>query len=719
MKKILAACSALLAASAAAADVRAGNVQDGTAELIFSYENPEAEKVSLVGDFNGWNMEADAMENDGGTWTLSLRIPAGSSVTYKFVADGNWISDPNAPDSDDDGFGGKNGVVTVTADGKIGKPIPKAKPREQHVEFHTWTNIGFQNCWTTAKNGGEEYSGDFSEDSAGLGFKSYWKFTGNATPSVPIFLELATAENESFSNIYEKGSLSWGDGFRDFALGLFSPISYANDGTSADLDDDDGDLSYLGHLKFGISSPYVKYTMGWKYAGLPGHTSANWTTVDPEWEAGYEAKGGFGHLETGEKLSSLLSDATGGALKVNAAISLNRSADRKGRRFGLYSWISADILRKHYIDFQYNGAYGDTNERAFDDIVEADLIAGYKGAFGPLTVKANALANFYGNSKSTGENGKVVRYDPDSPDVGGVEWNPDNKLDNIAANANASFDWAPFRIVMGGRFRGYQAHMLYVKEGYQEEEQENQLSRQLGPVNTQRYFADIGCSVSDALSLGIAPYMQMNLTKDEGHSFYKDTGNIEFVVRPRFFYDLSKTLGRKSSVDGYIEGSFVSADDDKYARGNESRSAIISEAGLRFIPRSDITLLYGFNGNPTHGVYYDAKVQNYALHFLLASLDVPLGITVMAGAGIRQAYSGVGDFSETGISPWGFAFGARKVIDRTWNVTLHGEFSYNFDPFAGFGSMSGKFFLRDYVLDRDNDWAANLAKLRIGVNIDF
>ena len=70
-------------------------------------------------------------------------------MTYKFVADGNWISDPNAPDSDDDGFGGKNGVVTVTADGKIGKPIPKAKPREQHVEFHTWTNIGFQNSWAT------------------------------------------------------------------------------------------------------------------------------------------------------------------------------------------------------------------------------------------------------------------------------------------------------------------------------------------------------------------------------------------------------------------------------------------------------------------------------------------------------------------------------------------------------------------------------------------
>ena len=41
MKKMLAAIPALLAASAATADVRAGDIQDGTTELIFSYENPD------------------------------------------------------------------------------------------------------------------------------------------------------------------------------------------------------------------------------------------------------------------------------------------------------------------------------------------------------------------------------------------------------------------------------------------------------------------------------------------------------------------------------------------------------------------------------------------------------------------------------------------------------------------------------------------------------
>ncbi|WP_294427846.1 hypothetical protein [uncultured Treponema sp.] len=720
MKKFITVFSALLAASSLAfADVSARMADDGQVELTFSYADSAATSVYLVGDFNGWNMESDPCVKEDDKWTYVLKVPAESSVTYKFVADGNWISDKNAPDTSDDGFGGLNGVVSVTGDGKIGKPLPKVKPRVQNVEFHTWTNIGFQNQWSTVESDSDGYKNKVSEESAGLGFKSYWKFSGNVTPNVPIFLELATAENETFTNLYQKDVLSWHDGFRDLWLGFFDPIAYANDATSADQSDDSKELSYLGHFKFGFSFPWVKYTMGWKYAGLPGHTNVNWTTVDQEWEAGYEAAGGFAHLETGDRVTSYISDLTGGNVRLNAALAPNRTADRKGHRYGLYSWLSATLFNNHYLDFQYNGAYGNTNERAFDDIVETDLIAGYKGSFGPVTLKLNGLANFYGNSRSTTDSKRVVRYDPDSPDVAGVDWDPENKLDNLAGNANLTFDWAPFHVVLGTRFRGYQAHMLYVKEGYQEEEQENQLSRQLGPVNTHRIFADIGYSVTNDFSLGVVPYVQKNLTKDEEHSFYKDVDNIELVVRPRFFYDLSGAFGRKASIDGYIEGSYMSADADKYIRGDQTKNAILSEAGLRFVPRNDVSVIYGFNGNPKHGVYYASAVQNYALHSLLASFDVPQGVTLMAGAGVRQAYSGVKDFADTGISPWGFAFGAKKVIDRTWNVTLHGEFSYNFDPFAGFGSMSGKFFLRDYVLDRNNDWSANLAKLRIGVNIDF
>ncbi|MBR0100680.1 MAG: isoamylase early set domain-containing protein [Treponema sp.] len=720
MKKFIAAITTFIAASSLAmADVSAKKGDDGQVELTFSYTDSSAKQVYLVGDFNGWNMESDPMTKDGDKWSLMLKVPADSSVTYKFVADGNWIFDTRAPDSSDDGFGGSNGVVNVTQEGKIAAPLPKVKPRVQQIEFHTWTNIGFQNEWSTTELEDGEHKKQFKEEAAGLGFKSYWKFTGNATPNIPLFIELATAENETFTNLYQRDILTWGDGFRDLRLGLFNPITYANDPTSANQDDDSKELSYLGHLKFGISFPWIQYTMGWKYAGLPGHTNVNWTTVDPEWEAGYEAKGGFGHLETGSRFMEFISSATGGAVKVSAAVAPNRTADRKGHRYGLYSWISTTLFNNHYFDFQYNGAYGLTNERAFDDIVETDLIAGYKGSFGPFTLKANGLVDFYGNSRSLTDSEKVVRYVPDSPDVKGIEWKPENKLDNLAANANITFDWAPVHLLLGYRFRGYQAHMLYVKESYKEDEQENQLSRQLGPVNTQRFFADIGYSVSPSLSLGVVPYIQKNLTKEEGHSFYKDVDNTEIVVRPRFFLDLSNHLGSKTSVDGYIEGSYMTKDADKYVRGDKQEKAILSEAGLRFIPTAKATLIYGFNGNPTHGVYYAAKEQKYALHSLLATYEAPLGITLMAGGGIRNAWDGVGKFSETGVSPWGFAFGAKKVINRTWNVTLHSEFSYNFDPFAGFGSMWGKFFLRDYVLERDNDWAANLAKFRIGVNIDF
>ncbi|MBP3772793.1 MAG: isoamylase early set domain-containing protein [Treponema sp.] len=721
MKKLLVALTTLIVSvSLATANVSAAKDDDGQVELTFTYADKNASAVYLVGDFNGWNMESDPMNRTDNGWELKLKVNPGSSVTYKFVADGNWIYDTAAPDSSDDGFGGQNGVVTIDNSGKIGKAIPKAKPREQHVEFHNWTNIGFQNAWTTTeKKDDGSYKNKIKEDSAGLGFKSYWKFTGTVTPNVPIFFELATAENEDFINLYQRDVLSWGDGFRDLRLGLFDPIAYANRSENRASDADEDDFSYLGHFKFGIAFPWLQYTMGWKYAGLPGHNNVNWTTVDSEWEAGYESAGGFGHLETGYQFTEFVSQLTDGKLRLSAAVAPNRSADRKGHRYGLYSWIAATILNNHYVDLQYNGAYGDTKERAFDDIVESDIIAGYRGTFGPVTVKANGLYNLYGNSRSTNDPNKVVRYDPDSPDVGGVDWDPDDKLDNAAANVNLTINYAPLNVVLGGRFRGYQAHMLYVKEGYQEEEQENQLSRQLGPVNTLRLWTDIGYTINSNLSVGVLPYIQKNLTDEESHSYYKNVDNMEIVVRPRFNYNLSEILNQTSSVDGYVEVSHVTEEEDRYQRGDKLRETILSEAGLRFIPRSDISIIYGYNGNPTHGVYYQSAVQNYALHSLLGTIDSPFGVTFMLGAGVRQAYDGIDSFSDTGISPWGFAFGAKKVINRTWNVTLHSEVSYNFDPFSGFGGMWGKFFLRDYVLDRANDWSANVAKFRIGVNIDF
>ena len=45
-----------------------------------------------------------------------------------------------------------------------------AEPNSQDskLEFHTWTNMGFQNAWSTVKGEAGDYENDFSEESSGF-----------------------------------------------------------------------------------------------------------------------------------------------------------------------------------------------------------------------------------------------------------------------------------------------------------------------------------------------------------------------------------------------------------------------------------------------------------------------------------------------------------------------------------------------------------------------
>ena len=89
-------------------------VEDG---VIFRYYDPDASRVDLVGDFNGWSPRAGAMvdKNGDGQWTLLYNLPPGV-YTYKFVVDSiHWIPDPKNSDRVPDGFEGENSVVRVPA----------------------------------------------------------------------------------------------------------------------------------------------------------------------------------------------------------------------------------------------------------------------------------------------------------------------------------------------------------------------------------------------------------------------------------------------------------------------------------------------------------------------------------------------------------------------------------------------------------------------------
>lgn len=76
---------------------------------------PQAARVSVVGDFNGWDLGATPAEKQAdGTWTTFVSLRPGRHV-YSFVVDGtHFISDPAAPMAPDDGYGQKNSVVVVS-----------------------------------------------------------------------------------------------------------------------------------------------------------------------------------------------------------------------------------------------------------------------------------------------------------------------------------------------------------------------------------------------------------------------------------------------------------------------------------------------------------------------------------------------------------------------------------------------------------------------------
>jgi hypothetical protein len=74
---------------------------------------PQAARVAVVGDFNGWDEAATpAVKQPDGTWSTFVTLYPGRHV-YSFIVDGQFIPDPAAPMAPDDGFGNNNSVIVV------------------------------------------------------------------------------------------------------------------------------------------------------------------------------------------------------------------------------------------------------------------------------------------------------------------------------------------------------------------------------------------------------------------------------------------------------------------------------------------------------------------------------------------------------------------------------------------------------------------------------
>jgi len=86
-----------------------------TLSVRFALHKPDAKRVSLCGEFNGWARGATPMtRHDDGNWETTLPLAPGR-YQYKFIADEEWLTDPAAQKNVPHQHGSLNSVVEVGA----------------------------------------------------------------------------------------------------------------------------------------------------------------------------------------------------------------------------------------------------------------------------------------------------------------------------------------------------------------------------------------------------------------------------------------------------------------------------------------------------------------------------------------------------------------------------------------------------------------------------
>ncbi len=774
MKKFYAFIAVLLILTAAAsADVSVKKLADGQVEVTFFYGNPRASEVTIAGDFTDWQNGALPMTKTDKGWTFVKTVPAGTVMKYKFISDGNWTADIKAPDTVDDGFGGKNGLVDVDALAAAAAPAADtadASPaKKANIKFMTWTVAGTQakfrtqGAYDSAKKGM-----DF--DNATLGLKSYNKLTGNILPDMPFYVEIALAETElengyagntkllylAQKDNFGNDTVSIEEGLKNAFTGLFTnPVSYlgkASDNTDSD-DAGPGTNPYLGHLKFGIDSPYVNWYTGFNYAKPDVRQAVIWKTVDGNWDAGYQHVGGFNSFSLGSKLQHIF----GEDITLDAGFAPNKSADRKGKKYGYWGWAGVKY-EDLAVDFQTNGMYD--GEYIFYKPVEHDFIIGAKDKFGGLSVAAQGLVSTHQmSSAQINANGASSQADyfGYSTDVF-YRTNTFDGIQNIAAEAKAGYEDPDkfFGVTADYRMRGAQASMLFLRENH--DDGTFDLSKTLGELNSQNIGLSGYITPVEPLTLSLdataeMPLEKLNSDSDLVSGYTSDSawtgwyekrcgkdmmplfgidGGAEFTATPKASYKLSENMSISAYGKVYYsaydwEDGVDDADANKYAASDSA--FLFKRAGATFTVKDVNSVVKGID------VYYGLDNSNSIRLFntLVGDIKLPSDITASAAIGIKTVKStdAAEDYNEDANNPFAFAIGVSKKLSKLQKPTVYTQFVFNMDPYKNFGDGQDNLALTDAnvsarwdkgaeVGDKDAvDWYDGYAALRLGIRWDF
>lgn len=81
----------------------------------FRFESETATSVCLAGSFNDWDPEARPLRKGrDGLWRTYIALPPGI-YAYRYVVDGVWTNDPDAP-KQANGLGGENCIKVMPAE---------------------------------------------------------------------------------------------------------------------------------------------------------------------------------------------------------------------------------------------------------------------------------------------------------------------------------------------------------------------------------------------------------------------------------------------------------------------------------------------------------------------------------------------------------------------------------------------------------------------------
>ena len=94
---------------------KAAVAEPKTLSVRFAFHKPDAKRVLVCGDFNGWSPSAPPMKrHDDGHWETTIALAPGN-YQYKFLVDGEWVADPAAQKNVPNDHGSLNSVVEVRA----------------------------------------------------------------------------------------------------------------------------------------------------------------------------------------------------------------------------------------------------------------------------------------------------------------------------------------------------------------------------------------------------------------------------------------------------------------------------------------------------------------------------------------------------------------------------------------------------------------------------